>query len=329
MLFVLGLISALPAQKPEQVKQARQALDDWLTLDVRDRDEHRLKRLLPKLLRAGEPLVQDLGARLQRARRAEDTGPYRALTSVCSHLGLAWLGRVKDSEMVYAGQYEVLRPLMPEVGEFYLGLLTDTPQWFPITRRHEVVAPLRDLYPKGPGPVALDRIETIALDVQIEPRHLREQLGLALAQWGNRKLVKDRLRELEREARSKDSEEALIALRKLAYTNYGIRDYAVAAVNFQDLVDKAEREDYRRVPTDYYNGACCMALSGNLRGGMKLLERCLAYNFSDAFDSSLRLKRELFEKDPEIRALRRDPGFTKLLDKAFAKDDEASGERRR
>ena len=61
---------------------------------------------------------------------------------------------------------------------------------------------------------------------------------------------------------------------------------------------------------------------------MAALERCARMLASPNLDKSLRLKRALFEQDPEIALLRADERFPKLLELAFSKrsrDDRTEG----
>ena len=214
----------------------------------------------------------------------------------------------------------MLKQLQPKVGEFYLGLLINTPDWFPDTRRIDVVPAIRDLYPTSPGEAVQEQIKKIASNEDIEPQGLRITLQYALAQWGDRSLVKDHINELNARAQSKDAEISMLAHKELAAVYYMMRDYLTAARMHRVFLTKAEAEAHYLVPVDYYNAACCMSLSGDLGSALNLIQRCLKLNTSDRVDDSVKLSRKLFDNDPEVRAVRKTERFRKLVAAAFAKN---------
>lgn len=305
-------------------------LESWL--DKQQRSEALRTKVVEAVVEAGAEAMQHLALKAAKAREGTDRARAQALHSVICHVGLHWLERVKKSRMFYAGQYSALEPLQPTVGEFYLALVIDTPQWFPDDRRIEVVPAIRDLYPTSPGEAAQERIKHIATNEDIEPLNLRISLKYALAQWGDRSLIKDHLQQLAQEARSQDAETSMLALKAMAAAYYQMRDYLTAARMHNEFLAKAEAEDYYRVPADYYNAACCMSLSGNQRSALDLLDRCLKLNSSDRVDESVKLRRDLFENDPEMRALRGMKRFQELVSAGFpgggaTRDGKQGGER--
>lgn len=315
-LATMILAGMVPAQTETDVAAARAAIDAWVKSDGRDRDQRSAaaKTIEEHKATALKLLGTRLDAALQYGHKTESTRLYDLVKTIAED----WLEVVEKSEMVYAGQYAVLQPLMPSVGEYYLDLILDTPVEFPSTERWRVVAAVRDLYPKGPGRDALDRIGEMAAD-PLESAGLRENLTFAMAQWGRRKLIKTRIKDLQKSSRGDDEESAILALRALADIQYGIRDYAVAAVTSREFIARAEKADSYLVPVHYYNAACCMCLSGDRRTALQFLERCLELNKSDKIDPSMRLKRKLFDNDPEIGLARRDPKFAPMVERAFGK----------
>ncbi len=304
-----------PTTQKHDLSKVRNLLARWL--DERQRSESLCTEVVQAVANAGSEAMQILAREAAKAREGTDRARARALDSIICHLGLHWLERVKQSGMIYAGQFSVLTQLQPTVGEFYLTLVIDTPQWFPDNRRVEVIPAIRDLYPKSPGEAAQERLKQIASNDEIEPLSLRTSLKYALAQWGDRSLVKDHIHRLTQEAQSQDAETSMLALKALASTYYQMRDYLTAARMHNEFLTKAEAEDYYRAPVDYYNAACCMSLSGNLNSALDLLDRCLKRNNSDRVDESVKLGRRLFENDPELRAVRKTKRFRELLSAAF------------
>lgn len=300
---------------PADVKRA---LATWLK--SAGRGEKLRAETVETLLQAGRPGLDVLAARITASEKGAEGAlgnrTLAGLDELTGQVALRWLSKVQTSGMVYAGQYGDLRVLMPHVGDYYSALLVDTPQWFSIDDRWKVVAALRDLYPKGPDEAIRDRVEGMAKD-GAEPAYLRQQLAYALAQWGDRKLIKTKIKELDAKARDKDEETAILALRDLAQLHYDIRDYSLAAVTNQEFIRRSEATDYYLVPVYYYNTACCLCLSGNRRSALDYLKRSLELNKSTKIDPSMRLKRKLFENDPEIALLRSGKGFAAMLDQAF------------
>lgn len=314
-LFALVPRPTCAQDSSDALAEAIGAVDSWI--GARVRDEALRDSTVTKILAAEKAGLQLLADRMGTSTEQQDEKTASAVYSLICHVGILWLDQVEESGMVFAGQYNDLRVLHPSLGEFYLQLLLDTPGWYPIDRRWRLVPAVRDLYPKGPSADTMERIETMARDVEIEPENLRIRLAYALGQWGKRDLIKDTISGLE-ETLEGDSEEAsLLALRELAGVHYLMREYSIAAVRHKGYLELAEKVDYYRTPADYYNAACCMNLSGDVRSAMDYLKRCLALNQSDKIDPSIRLKRDLFEKDPEIATIRGTEGFKKLLDEAF------------
>ncbi len=327
MAILAGLVVLPPAtgqeSKPTIEPTPKQVLQEWLKSDVPDKDL--LAAAVDSIAEGGEKALLCLVEMLKAEEAGKNRKNLRALDSVVTHLGLRWLERVEKSEMVYAGQYHGLRSLRPYITDLYLGLLLDTPAWFPSTHRVQVVPALRDLYPEPPDGEDLARMEAIVLEEDREPPDLRARLSFALAQWGNRKFVRKDFERLNKViAESKNVEELLIARRELAGIHYALRDYQSAAVVHANYLQQAAEVDHPLTPLDYYNAACCMSLSGDRKAAWGSLATCLDLIKSPSVDSSVKLKRQLFDRDPEIAAVRSMPGFAKLLDAAFAEQDSAN-----
>lgn len=333
LLFLSGGVVGQPTkdQSTESGPQSRQvearkALDAWFAADPRDRDERSRDKVVAKVMAADLGGLDLLARRSKRADQGEDRKLRTAAQTIVGQVALRWLAKTEKSPARYAGQYADLRRLQPMVGEFYLRLLLDTPQWFPDTRRWQVIPALRDLYPKGPDPETLEQVEIMANNVDVEPEPLRVGLAYALAQWGRRDLIKVKIRALEKQAESKEEEVALLAKRDLAKIHYGIRDYAFGAVAYRQFLRAAESAKMV-YPVNYYNAACCMCLSGDRRSALQFLEKCLAINNSANVDSSMRVKRALFDSDPEINLVRKDPRFVLMVEKAFGKREKEGNPR--
>ena len=100
------------------------------------------------------------------------------------------------------------------------------------------------------------------------------------------------------------------------------RDYkAAAAAHRRFLAAAAEKEDYLLVPLDLYNAACCLNLAGEFAEAESRLRACFELQRSGRVDPSQLLKRKLFERDPEIEALRSTAMFREQFAETFPKKD--------
>lgn len=249
-----------------------------------------------------------------------DSVERRSLAALVTATALAYVDREVESEMTFAGQFEPLSVLMPEVGQLFLNLVLDTPEWFPEDRRATLVPALRDLYPEGPDRSYRRELRAVAEDAELEMTTLRESLALALAQWGDRSLVQEKLAELEEQSGSGANQDELFFMRQLAQLHYELRDYRVAAETWKRVLRRSEELELPVAPADYYNGACNLCLSGDLDAAFAELDRCAKAMTDPYTDESLKLEKELFERDPDLRTLRPMPRFRALVDKMFAKD---------
>ncbi len=314
-----------PVQDVQQTERAVVVVNAWLGSDRSDRTL--LEDAVEALLEAGQPAYRFLAEVLRQATEGQDRHAASGLESVVTSLCLDFMQREIDSEMVYAGQYDDLRVLMPYTGRLYMGLLLDTPDWFPENLRWQVVAPLRDLYLSSPGEDVLADMQRIAEDENFETNALRVALRYALAQWGSRGLVAREIEDLERDSGEGDTEDQLFAVRKLADVHYQIRDYKESARVHKEFLTRAKASGFPLTPVDYYNAACNFSLTGDLESAYAALDACAELQMSDRVDSSLKLERSLFDKDPDIRAVRGTQRFEKIVEKAFGKKKGSKGER--
>ena len=314
------LVSILqPVQDPPDIDRAMGVVDAWLESDFSD--DSLLDESVKALLEAGEPAFRALGEVLRKTTADQDQHRAGGLESVITRLFLEYIQREVDKEMVYAGQYDPLAALMPYSGRFYMGLLLNTPDWFPANLRWQVVAPLRDLYPTSPGALALADIQRIAEDERFETESVRVALAYALAQWGQRGIVEVQIASLKAQSDEGDVEDQLFALRSLADLNYQIRDYVESARLHKEFLGRALAQEFPLAPVDYYNAACNFCLIGDLESAFAALEACAELQLSDRVDSSLKLERSLFDEDPEIRIVRGTERFKRIVEKAFGKKD--------
>lgn len=318
------LLVHLPAQEASEA--TKQAVYDWLASDLRDLELR--GKATQAILEEGAPALRFFGQVLrggvnEAALPAPLRGRRKAAASLLDDVALRYLQRESGRGVFYAGQYSPLEPLMPHVGEVYIGLLLDTPQWFPTDRRVLLVPVLRDLFVAPPERDTLARIKRVATDEEFESAALRQSLAHALAQWGDRSLVDERLAALRTWLESEKEDAKAGPHKALAEFHYDLREYPEAATHGQAWLRAAERAGGRIVPLDYYNVGCYLSLAGSVDAAFAELTRAVDLHADEHTDPSWRLERKLFEEDPELRALRKDPRFAALQARAFP------GERKR
>lgn len=328
-LAVTVLLGGGAAQKPDSQQAAGEWQRDAEAWLVQPRGDEAREQVANALLEAGPAALRWLATKLRAAEpvgagpdRQERRARLRALESLTAAVTLGFIDRAQETEMVYAGQYDDLRLLQPYSGNLYLNLLLDTPDWFAEQRRVLLIPALRDLYPSSPGPGELSDVREIAEHEDLEAWDLRLALFCALAQWGDRELIEAHLAELRERATDSDDEDRLGPIRELAGTHHLLRDYVTASGYYRELLRSAERIEVALSPSDYYNAACNMSLTGDLESSLEELERCVKLMRSGTVDSSLMLKRELFERDPEIANVRKTARFAALMAAGFPESND-------
>lgn len=305
-----GVAGALVAQ--QDAVHDYVLVERWLSSDQADREA--MDAAVKELLADAPPGLAWLGTELRRAGPRERS---KGLATLVSPVTLEFLRRQQSSGVRFAGQFDALRPMQPQVGEFLFGLLLDTPQWYPHSHRTRLVPALRDLQPTSPGEPLVGRVIAIVENQAIEPEPLRVALAALLWQWGVTRFAQERIDVLVAQSAEGDAEDRIRVLLELAEVQYELRDYTSAAATHRSVQAMAKTARASLKPIDYYQSACNHALIGDLDRAFDSLDRCAALQASPTVDSSLKLGRRLFEIDPEIESLRRDPRFAAILTKAF------------
>ena len=312
----LGLVSAQEPDKtvddapsqPDKVTlpAAQQAVSEWLRQDWSDDDKR--AQVVNKVLDADGGLAwlgKLVRSELDREGQPE-TARTRSLRQLATRTVVGFVNRGHFSGVVYRGQYAALASLEPFASRRMLELLLNGPTWFDLEWRIRLAPALRDLLQRPPPVPQLLGIVEIVENVEIEPEPLRMALECLLWQWGRKKHVDKRLRELRQQSGEGDAEDRQLAFRALADLYYRVAEYERAAKAQDVLLRMSEVGDLPLTPTDWYWSACYRSLTGDIDKGMAALQKCAALQRSPNVDPSLKLPRELFETDPEIRALRAD-----------------------
>lgn len=307
------LTGAVGAQQPTSPDFA--AVERWLGSDQTAREG--LEAAVKELLADAPAGFAWLGAELRR-----DVGRDRrkGLEAMVSHVTLEFLQRQDRSGIRFAGQFEPLRPLQPQVGEFLFGLLLDTPQWYPNSHRARLIPALRDLQPGSPGEPLVGRVVALAGNLEIEPEPLRLAVACLLWQWGIGQFAQERIDSLVQQSTEGDVEDRIRVLLELAELYHELRNYRSAAATHRSVQAMATAASVALKPIDWYQSACSLALTGDVDRAFAALRECAARQASPTVDSSHKLLRSLFETDPEIAVLRRDARFAAILATAFPGD---------
>jgi hypothetical protein len=308
----LLLLSAAAAQSTDDMATAAER---WLAseqndVELRDRASQLLLRE-PKLGAAW------LAAQLPAMSRAPTESRSKGVQALAMQFVLGHLEQQRKTGMTYSGQYDLLLQLQPFSGDFLFELLLQPPDWFPLTHRVRLVAPLRDLQPRTPDTARLEAVVALVENKTVEPQELRWALAAALWQWGTRKYAEEVVAELRQNAGEGDAEDRVQSTLALADYHTLLRDYRKSAAAHVSAQLLARSGNVQLRPVAWYAAGCVHALLGESERALVALETCATMLASPDLDSSLRLSRSLFDTDPELASLRGDPRFAALVTKAF------------
>lgn len=317
VLLVVAPTAAAQVEEQQPLRDVREALDAWLASD--HSDAGLLQKAVVAVLDGGTPALAEVGARAKKAAANADRLVGSGLDAVINQVTVGFMERAARTEMVFEGQYAPLRELQPFVGKLLLRLLLDTPDWYSQHDRHSLIAPLRDVYPTAPGEDVMRQLAAVAGDEDFEPEPVRKNLAFALAQWGDRSFVDARIASLVAESTAEgiDGDRRAELRYELADVHYTLREYDRAARIHVDMLRQGEAAGADLGPVHYYNAACCLARAGAHDAALDELQRAATLLANESLDPSRKLERKLFEKDPDLDAVRSSPRFATIVEKAF------------
>ena len=325
----LGIVATAVAADAQEFPATARWMEQWLAAEKGSAEAAPRKMLddaVKELLVAHELGFAWLHS--QHAASTDGTPQRKCVDLLATNTVIEFLRQKRQSGITFAGQFEPLRALQPFVGELLFGLLVDTPQWYPHTHRVRLVRPLRDLHPQAPSEARMAQI-TALVDSSIEPEELRRGLACLLWQWGSKQPAQQRLEALRRESGEGDAEDRVRTLATLAELQYELLDYRASAATHRSLQALAKASDVPLKPMLLYASACSHALSGDVDRGIECLDQCAALQASPDVDASLKLARSVWENDPEITVLRRDPRYPAIFARAFPPAPDAAESTRR
>lgn len=328
LLLALWSGSGLRAQVPEEPPSSADAIaaaERWLEEGgIRALEA---ERIVARLAVDRPATIAWLARLLPDAAEDPGTPRARAIHSLTTMVALDFVQGQRATDMVYAGQYAPLQPLMPFVGERFFDLVLVTPPWFAFTRRVHLVGPLRDLQPRAPS---AERLEAVIRLVENEREDLvlRRQLSGALWQWGTKEFAQRTLTQLQAETTEGLPGQRVHALLELADFHTMLREYRAAASTHLAAQALARRSEVPLLPVAWYAAACVHSLAGDQKRGLEAFESLAELLASPHLDSSHRIARKNLENDPELALLRKDPRFAAAMARAFPIDPAESGEPR-
>ena len=323
------LISAILAQDPagqdgkkptsQPGPNAKAAIEAWL---ASENNRQLCEKAAIATLQEREKGMELLASYLPKEGAAVEPGQEKRLKAIDVLLQnyLAMFLQVQRSSlMTYAGQYAPLRTLMPHAGRVYLKLVVETPDWFQEEFRVSAIAALRDLYKDSPGESPMNEMRKLAKDEEFEREQVREAVAYALAQWGDREFADKRLAAIRKDIESAKEADQFDQAHRLPDAYYSMREFDKAAAEWRDWMTKAEKPGRTIVPSDYYNAACSLSLSGDVDGAIAALEKCLKLQTGGGVDASQRVDERLFRGDPDLANVRKNPRFIEMVKDAFQK----------
>ena len=311
---------AAKQQAAKQLAKVKQAAEAWLATD--QTSEAAMAETVFNIVEDPKIGLAWLGQQLPGVDKAPNEPRSKGIRTLCTQATLEVLRRTGKAEMVFVGQYNDLLALQPFASDFLFELLLETPDWYPFTFRVRLVPALRDIQLKLPALGRVDGIVELIKNEQ-ESEGLRNALAAMMSQWGRPEHANAVIKRLRAATMEGDGEDRVDATLMLADYYNLLRDYKNAASTHRAAQALAKGADVELRPVAWYAAACVHALHGNVERGIEALAQCARMLASPDLDSSLRLKRELFEKDPEIALLRQDKRFAALVTLAFgeAKSD--------
>jgi hypothetical protein len=322
---------ASPAVSPPEARLAAAtaaiaAAERWLGTDQTDVDG-RDAIVRDLLLASAAPVDAWFQAVLQGSATQPQTPRAKGVRALATQFALGHVQQQLATEITFVGQYDRLHALQPFVTELFFDLLLETPEWFAYTRRLQLVAPLRDLVRQSPPLARRDAVARLVENERIEPEDLRRALAAALAQWGMPEPAARVVAELRQAASDGDGPERLATTLELADYYVQLRDYKSAASAHRTAQALAKSAGVPLLPIAWYAATCVHALLGDVERAFAALEQCTARLAAPELDPSHRLRRTMFDLDPELAVLRGDPRFARLVAAAFPTPEPPAGGR--
>ena len=241
-LALLISTAGLAQQDPETLAKA---VAVWVDSDQVDAA---LLAQTVKLVLDDKAGLQWLGAQQPPTLARHDERASKAIAALSLHVLLGFLERAKNSGMVFRGQYEPLRALLPVATNTLFELLLRTPDWFPFSERSRLLPAIRDLQPECPDDRRLTGVVEIAENTGLESEAFRVEVACLLWQWGRKEYLMPCIDELKQQTMEGDAENRLVALRALAKLWYEVAEYQKAAMVHSSLKRRRRWLDKSSLP---------------------------------------------------------------------------------
>ncbi len=212
----------------------------------------------------------------------------------------------QEDQVRYRGQYAELIPLGTEVEPILLQILTN--EDVPIAQRRRSANALQDVATE----ILIPDLESVIGDLLLEP-WVETEIGLILARLGQRKYLDRWLRQVrtvtELPPTTVNLAEILEALTRLGDLQFRSDDLIGAGAThrrrialLQDLIPRVHATLQQPLTDEmwaiHYNLACCLALSEDIPGAFKALEKSLR---------STTIRLSMAQVDGDLKRMRQDP----------------------
>ena len=218
------------------------------------------------------------------------------------------------TNVVFAGQYTDLMPASEHLAPLVVTWLDAPPAGIskPDPFRVACINVLRDLITDSTEELRTT-LRALAED-DFEAEAVRQNAVFALAQFGDRALIEEQLREATRQTKAKDQRLQFTGWNALANIHYNARAYDAAVEAYKHAAKILEAAGQQQaLQTIYYNCACSLALSGHTGTAIDYIEKALKLSAK----TGRPFPRQMLDSDMDIVTIRGTDRFKALINRHF------------
>ncbi len=250
---------------------------------------------------------------LENLRKADEAGREKALG--------AYIESQVATNAIYAGQYGALKKLEWDATPMLVSWITKPPTGIKTPRDNfskACVNALRDCVDK-PTDELKATLAKAAKDYLLA-EGVRDDAKFALAQFGDRTHVDKMLDRAKKNTKAENITTKFRGWSSLANAYYQLRQYDDAANAHMQIIKMIE--GMGRIPNNYYNCGCSLALAGKKDEAFKMVTKALEVAKKGA---GMQMPKSLLLTDMDIQSLRGDPRYAELMKKFYGVTVEGKG----